>query len=102
MASANPVTCFVHSVYVNDIEIDQTVKFHSTTFQADNILKKKLGDVFKGTYGRDQLAALKTQAPACYVINMDPIGGEEGRWRGRGGRRGGDEGVRRGGREGRS
>ena len=24
-------------------------------------------------YGRDQLAALITQAPACHIVNMDPI-----------------------------
>ena len=47
----------------------KTGKFHSTTwfemdtFQINIILKKKLGGIFKGAYGRDQLAVLKTQAP---------------------------------------
>ena len=42
-------------------------------FQINNFLKKKLGHVFKGVYARDQLAALKTQSPACYVVNTHPI-----------------------------
>ena len=41
--------------------------------QINNILKKKLGGVFKGVYAIDQIARLKPIVPAAYVINTKPI-----------------------------
>ena len=43
------------------------------SLQINNILKKKLGYVFKGVYAIDQIAGLKPSAPAAYVINTKPI-----------------------------
>ena len=43
------------------------------SLQFNNILKKKLGRVFKGVYALDQIARLKPTVPAAYVINTKPI-----------------------------
>ena len=43
------------------------------SLQINNILKKKLGRVFKGVYAIDQIARLKPIVPAAYVINTKPI-----------------------------
>ena len=43
------------------------------TLQINNILKKKLGRVFKGVHALDQLACLNRHAPAAYVFNTKPI-----------------------------
>ena len=40
--------------------------------QINNILKKKLGRVFKGVHALDQIARLKPRAPAAYVFNTKP------------------------------
>ena len=43
------------------------------SLQINNILKKKLGRVFKGVYALDQITRLKPIVPAVYVINTKPI-----------------------------
>ena len=43
------------------------------SLQINNILKRKLGHVFKGVYAIDQIAEVKPSAPAAYVINSKPI-----------------------------
>ena len=48
--------------------------------QINNILKKKLGRVFKGVYAIDQIAGLKPSAPAAYVINTKPISSSGEHW----------------------
>ena len=41
--------------------------------QINNILKQKLGRVFKGVHALDQLACLNPHAPAAFVFNTKPI-----------------------------
>ena len=43
------------------------------SLQINNILKTKLGRVFKGVHALDQIARLKPRAPAPYVSNTKPI-----------------------------
>ena len=50
------------------------------SLQINNILKKKLGRVFKGVYALDQLARLKPCAPAAYVFNTKPITASSEHW----------------------
>ena len=42
------------------------------TLQINNILKKELGQVFKGVRASGQIASLKPRVPAAYVFNMKP------------------------------
>ena len=50
------------------------------SLQINNILKKKLGRVFKGVYALDQIASLKPSVPAAYVINTKPIRSSGEHW----------------------
>ena len=42
------------------------------SLQINNILKEKLGRVFKGVCALDQIANLKPRIPAVYVFNTKP------------------------------
>ena len=43
------------------------------SLQISNVLKKELGQVFKGVCALDQIAHLKPHVPAAYVFNTEPI-----------------------------